>query len=64
MTSLQTGLPHVRRTNHDTLGILDTLSNRDLLAVCGVAAIGLLLTFVLARLFPIGDIASMIALVD
>jgi hypothetical protein len=34
---------------------LTYLANPDLFATCAVAAIGLLLTFALARLYPVSD---------
>ncbi len=65
MTNFQTELPQVSKTNQEMISsIRDTLSDPDLLAVCAVAVIGLLLTVVLARLFPISDVVNLIALVD
>ncbi len=40
------------------------LHNPDLQVVVGVAAIGLLITAVLARAFPISDVLNLIAQVD
>jgi hypothetical protein len=40
---------------HSATALLETLHNPDLQVVLGVAAIGLLLTAVSARTFPIGD---------
>jgi len=36
-------------------GLFDIFANPDLFATCAVAAIGLLLTLVLARLYPVSD---------
>ncbi len=61
MTILHTELGHVSETKSP---VWDHLTNPDLLAVCGFATIGLLLTIVIAHALPIGDLASLITLVD
>ncbi len=43
---------------------LEALHNPDLQVVVGVAAIGLLVTAVLARAFPISDVLNLIAQLD
>ncbi len=63
--SIQTESSHVSEANQDMVSRLrDTFTNPDLRAVCWFAAIGLLLTIVLARAFPISEVASLIALAD
>jgi hypothetical protein len=44
--------------------LLEVLHNPDLQVVLGVAAIGLLLTAVLARSFPISDVLNLVAQLD
>ena len=44
--------------------LFEALYNPDLQVVLGVAAIGLLLTAVLARAFPISDVLNLVALLD
>ena len=44
--------------------LFDALHNSDLQVVLGVAAIGLLLTAVLARTFPISDALNLVAQLD
>ncbi len=64
-TNLRTELPGNGHTRPEMVSpVFDALTNPDLLAVCAIAAIGLLLTVVVARLFPIGDVVNLIALVD
>jgi DNA-binding phage protein len=53
-TNLRTELSRSGDTRRETVSrAFDALANPDLQAVCAVAAIGLLLNVVLARLFPI-----------
>lgn len=47
-----------------TSALSEALHNRDLQVVVGVAAIGLLLTALLARAFPISDVLNLIAQLD
>ncbi len=62
MTILHTELAaHVSESKSP---VRDAITNPDLLAVCGFAAIGLLLTIVIAHTFPIGDLANVFALLD
>lgn len=44
--------------------LFEALHNPDLQVVLGVAAIGLLLTAVLTRAFPISDALNLVALLD
>ena len=55
-TRLQTGISGERATVRTARSSLfDISANPDLFATCAVAAIGLLLTLVLARLYPVSD---------
>ena len=55
-TRLQTGISGERATVRTARsGLFDIFANPDLFATFAVAAIGLLLTLVLARLYPVSD---------
>ncbi len=61
MTSVHTGLDNIGEAKQRILSrVCNVLIEKDLLAVCGFAAIGLLLTICLARVFPTADIISAI----
>ncbi len=65
MTSVHTGPRYIGEAKQRTVSrIFDILINQDLLAVSGFAAIGLLLTICLARVFPVADIVSAIGQLD
>jgi hypothetical protein len=49
---------------HSVSALFDALRNPDLQVVICVAAIGLLLTAVLARAFPISDVLNLVAQLD
>jgi len=49
---------------HSASALFETLHNPDLQVVICVAAIGLLVTAVLARAFPISDVLNLVALLD
>ena len=61
--SIQTESSHVSEANQDVVSG-DAFTDPDLRAMCWFAAIGLLVTIVLARAFPISEVASLIALAD
>ena len=55
-TRLQTSIPGERATARTARsGLFEIFANPDLFATCAVAAIGLLLTLALARLYPVSD---------
>ena len=55
-TRLQTSISAERATVRTARsGFFDIAANPDLFATCAVAAIGLLLTLALARLYPVSD---------
>lgn len=49
---------------HTFLTFLDSLKNRDFLAVCLFAALGLVLMICLARIYPVNDTISLIGQLD
>jgi hypothetical protein len=49
---------------HSASALLEALRNPDLQVVLGVAALGLLLTAVLTRAFPISDALNLVAQLD
>jgi hypothetical protein len=49
---------------HSASALFDVLRNPDLQVVLGVAAVGLLLTVVLTRAFPISDALNLVAQLD
>ncbi len=65
MTSVHTGPRYIGEAKQRTLSrVCNILIDQDLLAVCGFAAVGLLLTICLARVFPIADIVNAIGQID
>jgi hypothetical protein len=55
-TKLQTHVSGAHTTMRAALsGIMDLFANPDVFATCAVAAIGLLLTLALARLYPVSE---------
>jgi hypothetical protein len=50
--------------SHTFLTFLDSLKNRDFLAVCLFAALGLVLTICLALMYPLNDTINLIGQFD
>jgi hypothetical protein len=62
---MRTDLPDRRDFGrHTFLTFLDSLKNRDFLAVCLFTALGLVLTICLARIYPVNDTINLIGQFD